>query len=82
VHGITLDGETYGPVRRNDEVIAAKIIVYAEDAEEYFSFTTSEADYEIEKWMKYCRDSGELFDSSSSVLKSIWDTNNTICYRA
>jgi len=48
VHGITLDGEIYRPVRRNDEVIAAKIIVYAEDAEEYFSFTASEADYEIE----------------------------------
>jgi hypothetical protein len=49
VHGITLDGEIYGPVRRNDEVIAAKIIVYAEDAEDYFSFTTSEADYENRK---------------------------------
>ena len=82
MHGITFDGEIYGPVRRNDEVIAAKIIVYAEDAEEYFSFTASEADYEIEKWMKYCRDSGEVIDGSSSVLKSIWDTNNTICYRA
>jgi hypothetical protein len=82
VHGITLDGEIYGPVRRNDEVIAAKIIVYAEDAEEYFSFTASEADYEIEKLMKYCRDSGGVIDGSSSVLKSIWDTNNTICYRA
>lgn len=48
MHGITLDGEIYGPVPRNDEVIAAKIIVYAEDAEEYFSFTGSEADHEIE----------------------------------
>lgn len=47
--GFTLDGEIYGPVRRNDEVIVAKIIVYAEGVEDYFSFTTSEADYETEK---------------------------------
>jgi integrase len=48
------------PVRKDGEVIAAKIIVYAEDEEQYFSFITPEAYHELEKWMSYRKDSGRL----------------------
>jgi hypothetical protein len=41
------------PIKRNGEIIAAKIIVYTEDEEEYFSFITTEAYDELEKWMNY-----------------------------
>jgi hypothetical protein len=62
------------PVTKNEAVVAAKIIVYAEDAEEYFSFITPEAYHEVEKWMDYRKRSGELIDGNSSVLRNIWNT--------
>ena len=62
------------PVTRNEAVIAAKIVVYAEDAEEYFSFIAPEAYHEVEKWMEYRKRSGELIDGNSSVLRNIWNT--------
>jgi hypothetical protein len=46
------------PARGTDdkgEIIAAKIVVYAGDEEEYFSFITPEAYHELEKWMNYRR---------------------------
>jgi hypothetical protein len=64
------------PIKRNDdgEIIAAKIIVYAEDPEEYFSFITPEAYHELEKWMNYRRESGEVITGNSWVLRKMWNT--------
>jgi hypothetical protein len=63
------------PIKRNDgEIIAAKIIVYAEDEEEYFSFITPEAYHELEKWMNYRRESGEAITGNSWVLRKMWNT--------
>jgi hypothetical protein len=61
-------------IERNREVIAAKIIIYAQDEEEYFSFITPEAYHELLKWMNYRKDSGEIIDGNSFVLRNIWDT--------
>jgi hypothetical protein len=49
------DNLTWGhikPVKREEKVVAAKIIVYGGDDEEYFSFITPEAYFHLEKWMK------------------------------
>ena len=35
------------------EVVAAKIIVYAEEDEEYFTFISKEAYHSLKEWMKY-----------------------------
>lgn len=35
------------------EIIAAKMMVYAGDVEEYYSFVTSEAYSSIKEWMDY-----------------------------
>jgi CRISPR/Cas system CSM-associated protein Csm4 (group 5 of RAMP superfamily) len=47
-------------LRKENEgkITSAKVIVYSEDAEEYFTFITPEAYYELEKWMSYRKDSG------------------------
>ena len=58
------------PAKRNGKIIAAKIIVYAEDEEEYFSFITPEAYHELEKWMNYRRESGEAIDGNSWILRT------------
>jgi hypothetical protein len=62
------------PIIKNGNVVAAKIIVYAGDDEEYFSFITPEAYYELEKWMNYRKSSGEVVNENSWVLRQLWNT--------
>jgi hypothetical protein len=62
------------PIERQGKVIAAKIIVYAGDVEEYFSFITAEAYLELQKWMQYRQDSGEEIHENSWVMRRLWDT--------
>ena len=62
------------PIERNGEIIAAKVIAYAGDEEEYFSFITSEAYGELKKWMEYRKGSGEDINNQSWVMRNIWDT--------
>ena len=61
------------PLKRNNQIIAAKVIVYSGDAEEYFTFTTPEAYYELEKWMSYRKDSGEAITGESWLMRNVWD---------
>jgi hypothetical protein len=56
------------PIECQGKIVAAKIIVYATDDEEYFSFITSETYVELEKWMKYRQDSGEEIHRNSGVM--------------
>src|SRR6266540_820200 len=53
------------PIKREGKIVAAKIIVYAGDDEEYFSFMTPEAYYLLEKWMDYRGECGENIDKNS-----------------
>ena len=57
-------------IERHGKIVAAKINVYAGDDEEYFSFITPEAYYELEKWMKYRQESGEEIQKNSSVMSN------------
>jgi integrase len=56
------------------EVEAAKIIVYAGEDEEYFTFISKEAYRALKDWMKYRQSSGELIDENSWVMRDLWDT--------
>ena len=62
------------PIERQGKVVAAKIIVYAGDDEEYFSFITAEAYNELQKWMQYRQDGGEEIHKNSWVMRQLWDT--------
>ena len=62
------------PIERQGKVVAGKIIVYAGDVEEYFSFITVEAYLELQKWMQYRQDSGEEINGNSWVMRRLWDT--------
>jgi len=61
--------------KENGDVIAAKIIVYSDEDEEYFTFISKEAYCEIKDWMKYREDSGELIDGNSWLMRDLWDTS-------
>jgi integrase len=62
------------PIQKNGLVIAAKLIVYAGENDEYFTFISAEAYNELEKWKEYRILSGESVDFNSWVMRNIWNT--------
>ncbi len=70
----------WGHIRpiKNDsnDVIAAKIIAYAGEEDEYFSFISKEAFESLKDWMSYREVSGEIIDEKSWVMRDLWDTQD------
>jgi hypothetical protein len=67
------------PVKSEDEpdkVIAAKIIVYAGENEQYYSFITDEAYESLKDWMAYRESYGEKITSESWLMRNLWKTTN------
>jgi len=62
------------PIEKDGKVVGAKIIVYAEEEDEYFSFMSAEAYRELKSWMDYRSFSGELIDENSWLMRDLWDT--------
>jgi hypothetical protein len=57
-----------------NEVIAAKIVVYAEEEEEYYSFISKEAYIALREWIDYRKLNGENINEESWVMRNLWDT--------
>lgn len=62
------------PIERDGNIVAAKVIVYAGDPEEYFTFITFEAYNELEKWIEYRKEAGEEINDKSWLKRWKWDT--------
>ncbi|MGB8937602.1 MAG: hypothetical protein WCC17_21135, partial [Candidatus Nitrosopolaris sp.] len=62
------------PIKRDDRIVAAKIIVYAGEYEQYFSFMTPEAFKAMQEWMDYRKKCGEEITGESWVMRTLWDT--------
>jgi integrase len=62
------------PVSKDGRVIAAKLTVYAGEQDEYFSFITPEAFSELESWINYRKESGEVIDKNTWVMRQLWNT--------
>jgi hypothetical protein len=62
------------PIEREGKIVAAKIIVYAGEDDEYFSYISVEAWNELQNWMKYREDSGELINEDTWLMRDLWDT--------
>jgi hypothetical protein len=58
------------------EVIAAKLIVYAGDREEYYTFITAEAFSSLKEWIDFRASYGEKISEESWVMRDIWQTTN------
>jgi integrase len=61
------------PIWRDGEVIAAKICVYGDDDEQYFSFITPEAYDSLNQWMEYRKQCGESITGESWLMRNLWD---------
>jgi hypothetical protein len=58
-------------IEKNGIVVSAKIIVYAGEEDEYFSYITAEAYKQLKSWMDYRSFSYiELFKEISEFLKT------------
>lgn len=62
------------PIKKEGKFIAAKIIVYHGDDEEYFSFITAEAYNHLERWIEYRNECGEQINSDSWLMRQLWNT--------
>ena len=73
----TLQWKHITPFKNNNgEVIAAKLIVYPHDQEEYFCFITPEAYISLKEWMDFRAEYGEKITGESWVMRDIWQTTN------
>lgn len=64
------------PISENGEIVAAKMIVYEGDEEQYFTFISKEAYYEVKKWMDYRSASGEHITEDSWVMRDLWNAED------
>lgn len=62
------------PVDKEGKILAAKIVVYHGDEEEYFSFMTAEAYHHLEEWIEYRRECGEKITNDTWVMRQLWNT--------
>ncbi len=60
----------------NNEIIAAKIIVYTGTKEEYFSFITPEAFKALEEYIEFRTSCGEKITGESWLIRDIWKSTN------
>jgi integrase len=64
------------PVERNGRIVAARIIVYAGEDDEYITFITPEAYFEIERWIDYQTECGETIIDESWVMRNLWEVTS------
>jgi hypothetical protein len=61
------------PIEKDDKVVAAKVRVYVDEEDEYYTFISLEAYNELLNWMNYRKQSGEIINNESWLMRNIWD---------
>ena len=66
------------PMFKDEKIVAAKIVIYAGQEEEHFTFITPEAYFHLNEWMDYRDSVGETITKKSWVMRDLWDTSTAI----
>ena len=61
---------------KTNEIMAAKILVYPRDREEYFSFITPEAYTAVKEYVDYRLACGENISGNSLVMRDVWQEDD------
>jgi hypothetical protein len=66
------------PIKNDKDysIISAKIIVYAGEFDQHYSFVTNEAYQSIKNWMDYRESYGEKITGESWLMRNLWKTTN------
>jgi hypothetical protein len=65
------------PLHGNDRtIVAAKIVVYAGEDDQYYSFITSEAFLALKEWIDFRSSYGEKITGESWLMRDLWKTTN------
>jgi hypothetical protein len=62
--------------KETGEILAAKVIIYAGEPEEYPTFITPEAYNALKSWMDYRSSYGEVISVDSWLMRDLWQTTN------
>src|SRR5215207_7243314 len=62
------------PIEQDGKIVAARMLVYADEDGSYIGYITPSAYRELAEWMKYREESGEIISDDSWVMRDLWDT--------
>ena len=62
------------PIKREGNIIAAKLVVYSGENEEYITFMTPEAYVSLQEWMDFRASYGEKITGESWIMRNMWRT--------
>jgi hypothetical protein len=62
---------------KTGNVVAARLVVYAGEPDEYYCFITPEAYNSAKQWMKYREQYGEKITGDSWIMRDLWQTTTT-----
>ena len=66
---------------KTGEVLAAKMIIYSGEPDEYYCFISPESFEELSSWMLFRQSSGEEVTGESWLMRDLWSTTNFDAFR-
>lgn len=64
------------PIERESKIVAAKILIYSGEPDEYYTFITPEAYFALKEWMDFRSSYGEKITGESYLMGDMWQTTN------